>query len=121
MGRIDWNKRKEEALKTLSLNAKSYPLVKRGKPLVFCRSGGSSKAIEKLMLPEEGQEMVVYEDIPYVRALSEYACDNPGVWDKDYLILVSEDKPSALKCAVLSAGARTLNEEGDSDAFYYAE
>ncbi len=120
MGRIDWNKRREEALKTLSINAKSYPLVKRGKPFVFLKAAGPSKAIEKLMLPEEGQTMAVYDDIPYVRVLSEYVSENPDIWDRDYLIIVSENTPSALKCAVLSAGARALYEEGDSDAFYYS-
>ncbi len=119
MARIDWNKRRDEALQTLTENAKAFPLLKKAKPSVITRPGMPPKAVEKIKYLEQETETEAMDSIPYVKSFSDFTALNPDIWDKEYLFIASEDMPAALKCAVIAAGVKQLNEEAENDGFYF--
>ncbi len=118
MKTTDWKNKKNEALTQLQENGKRIPLLQ--KKLVRVEAIGSAPRVIEFV---GFREPVTSETIetPYLSDYFRYGSEDEDLLKHLYLILVSEDLPSAKKCAIQAANNWRMEQEENDDGFYYTE
>ena len=118
MKTFEWKKLKEEALRQLAENTKRIPILE--KRFVKAEAIGSApRAMEFTGFREEVTEKTI--ETPYLRDYYSCGREHEDMLKHRYLLLVSEDMPSARKCGIQAANHWRMEQEESGGGFYYTE